>query len=96
MNKKLVFLGIVGALVIGAEVLSRVLARADDTRVLAMPDHPTPIRIRTHAQEPVPFVMWPAPPTLRRTPGKRYTEADARSTGQHLRRGTMLMGHLLA
>jgi 2,3-bisphosphoglycerate-independent phosphoglycerate mutase len=83
---------------IDEEMLGPILARAKagDMRVLLMPDHPTPIRIRTHAQEPVPFVMWPAPPTLRRTPGKRYTEADARSTGQHLERGTMLMGHLLA
>jgi 2,3-bisphosphoglycerate-independent phosphoglycerate mutase len=23
-----------------------------------LPDHPTPIRIKTHSREPVPFVIW--------------------------------------
>ena len=83
---------------IDEEMLGPILARAKagDMRVLVLPDHPTPIQIRTHAQEPVPFVMWPAPPTLAATPGRKYTEADARSSGQHLDRGTQLMGHLLA
>ena len=29
-----------------------------DVRMLAMPDHPTPIAIKTHVGEPVPFVLW--------------------------------------
>ena len=23
-----------------------------------MPDHPTPVEIRTHVKEPVPFIVW--------------------------------------
>jgi len=30
----------------------------DRYRVLVMPDHPTPIKIRTHSSEPVPFLMY--------------------------------------
>jgi 2,3-bisphosphoglycerate-independent phosphoglycerate mutase len=61
-----------------------------------LPDHPTPVAIRTHSQEPVPFAFYPAPPGLSSFPDKRYTEADARSTGQFLDAGTRLVGYLLA
>jgi 2,3-bisphosphoglycerate-independent phosphoglycerate mutase len=30
----------------------------DEYRILALPDHPTPIEIRTHSNEPVPFVLY--------------------------------------
>ena len=82
---------------IDAEMLSLILPRArnGDLAVLVLPDHPTPVAIRTHAQEPVPFVFYPAPEGLASFAGKRYTEADARSTGQFIDAGTMLIGHLL-
>jgi len=83
---------------IDKEMLSLLLARARDGQDLSMlllPDHPTPVAIRTHAQEPVPFVIYPAPEGLRSYPGMRYTEADARSTGQFVEIGTLLMGYLI-
>ncbi len=30
----------------------------DDYRILVLPDHPTPLEIRTHANDPVPFVIY--------------------------------------
>jgi 2,3-bisphosphoglycerate-independent phosphoglycerate mutase len=30
----------------------------DEYRILALPDHPTPLEIRTHAGDPVPFVLY--------------------------------------
>jgi len=30
----------------------------DEYRILALPDHPTPLEIRTHTNEPVPFVIY--------------------------------------
>ncbi len=30
----------------------------DEYRILALPDHPTPIEIRTHSSEPVPFIIY--------------------------------------
>ncbi len=30
----------------------------DEYRILALPDHPTPVEIRTHSAEPVPFVLY--------------------------------------
>ena len=32
-------------------------ACGDDYRILLMPDHPTPVSVRTHVPEPVPFVL---------------------------------------
>jgi 2,3-bisphosphoglycerate-independent phosphoglycerate mutase len=84
---------------IDSEMLGPILARArekGDLRILLMPDHPTPVAIRTHAQEPVPFVFYPAPPGLAATPGRRYTEADARTSGQSLEKGTLLIEYLLS
>lgn len=34
------------------------LAGSKDYRILLMPDHATPVRIRTHTDEPVPFVIY--------------------------------------
>jgi 2,3-bisphosphoglycerate-independent phosphoglycerate mutase len=84
---------------IDEEMLSLILARAKsdgDLTVLVLPDHPTPVAIRTHSQEPVPFAFYPAPPGLSSFPDKRYTEADAKATGQFLDAGTRLIGYLLA
>jgi 2,3-bisphosphoglycerate-independent phosphoglycerate mutase len=84
---------------IDEEMLSPILARAKrdgNLTVLVLPDHPTPVAIRTHSQEPVPFVFYPAPPGLSSFPDKRYTEADAKATEQFLDAGTRLIGYLLA
>ena len=83
---------------IDKEMLSLILPRAKaggDLGILVLPDHPTPVSIRTHAQEPVPFVFYPAPEGLSSFPGMRYTEADARKTGQFVEVGTRLIGYLL-
>ena len=44
---------------IDSEIVGRLLAWCeDDLRVLVMPDHPTPIKTRTHNADPVPFLFW--------------------------------------
>jgi len=48
---------------IDSQVMTRVLTYAkkhgeEGVRVLAMPDHPTPVSLKTHTDEPVPFVLW--------------------------------------
>lgn len=83
---------------IDEEILGPLLARArdeGDLGILVLPDHPTPVEIRTHSQEPVPFVFYPVPEGLSSFAGKRYTEADGRATGQFVEKGTSLIGYLL-
>lgn len=62
-------------------------------RVLIMPDHPTPIEIRTHVGEEVPFLLWGrgfAP-----NGGQRFTEREARSTAFQEGKGYNLMSRLV-
>lgn len=83
---------------IDKEMVGPILARARDAgglNILVLPDHPTPVSIRTHAQEPVPFVFYPSPAGMSAFTGKRYTEAEARSTTLFVDAGTRLIGHLL-
>ncbi len=62
-------------------------------RVLVLPDHSTPIQIRTHSAEPVPFLLWGTGFTS--NGAARFTEAEARRTGVFLGDGYNIMAKLL-
>ena len=65
----------------------------EDYRILVLPDHPTPIRIRTHSSDPVPYVLYDS--TRQNKKIAHYTEAEARDTGIFLPPGYELMAKLL-
>ena len=65
----------------------------EDFRLLVLPDHPTPIRIRTHSSDPVPYVLYDS--TAQRKAIARYTEAEAAATGNNIPMGHMLMEKFL-
>ncbi len=50
-------------------------ARAGDLRILCLPDHPTPVELRTHTADPVPFVLWG--PGIAAEGGDVFTESTA-------------------
>ena len=76
------------------EVLSRIRSwRPDNLRTLIMPDHPTPIKTQTHSGEPVPFMLWG--PGFTPNGAKRFTEAEAKSTGFFIEEGYKIMGRLI-
>ena len=56
------------------------LNRYGNFTVLVMPDHPTPLSLRTHSSDPVPFVIY-APDMNYRFNCKGFNEVDARDTG---------------
>jgi len=79
---------------IDSEVVSRLRSwREDDLRVLIMPDHPTPIEVRTHTADPVPFLLWGD--SVKANGAKRFTEAEAKGTGVFLEEGYKIMGRLI-
>jgi 2,3-bisphosphoglycerate-independent phosphoglycerate mutase len=80
---------------IDSQILSAVSRRAadGDVRVLAMPDHPTPIELKTHVGEPVPFVIWGA--GIAANGAARYDESSAEATGLVLDPGRLVMDELL-
>jgi 2,3-bisphosphoglycerate-independent phosphoglycerate mutase len=62
-------------------------------RLLVLPDHPTPISVRTHSGQPVPFILWGE--GFSTNGGKRFTEAEAKSTGLFIEDGYKIMGRLI-
>lgn len=62
--------------------------------LLLMPDHPTPLSIRTHSRDPVPFVIYSNKEHLS-NPGLCYSERDAAATGLYIDKGHTLMDMFL-
>jgi 2,3-bisphosphoglycerate-independent phosphoglycerate mutase len=74
--------------------LLRDLPALGDFRLLLMPDHATPCKLKTHSNEPVPFAMLGAVSDGRAL-ARRYTEADAARTGVTVMDGYRLIESLL-
>lgn len=68
-------------------------ASGEAYRLLILPDHPTPIRIRTHSSEPVPYILYDS--SVQRRSSLRYTEKDAAATGNLESDGYKLMDKFL-
>lgn len=65
----------------------------EEYRMLVLPDHPTPIRIRTHSSDPVPYVLYDSRRQSRKT--AHYSEAEAAATGEYTADGYKLMERFL-
>lgn len=78
---------------IDREVVSAVRAYGDDVRILAMPDHPTPIELKTHVGEAVPFVLFG--PGIEPNDATSYHERAAAGTGLVVDPGRGVMDLLL-
>lgn len=61
-----------------------------DYRLLVLPDHPTPISLKTHASDPVPFVFYDSRNT-RNSGVKGFDEESAKATGLFVEDGFKLM-----
>lgn len=66
----------------------------EDYCVLLMPDHPTPLELRTHTPDPVPFVIYRSNAEAD-SGAARYTEAEAEKTGVYVDQGCKLMQMLI-
>lgn len=77
---------------IDRDIVSRVCS-LQDVRVLVMPDHPTPIALRTHVGEPVPFVLWGS--GIEADGVSCYDEMTAATTGLYIDPGYDIMSLLL-
>ena len=78
---------------IDKEILAPVLSYLESTgepfKVMVLPDHPTPIRARTHTIDPVPFFIYSSDAVLTGVP--HFTEESAASKGNYLANGYRLM-----
>ena len=78
---------------IDGEVIGKIRSRKGDLRLLVMPDHPTPVEIRTHCPDPVPFLLWGS--SFKANGAQRFTEAEAKRTGLFLDPGYNIMSKLI-
>ena len=76
---------------VDAEVLAPVLAALPQPDVLVLPDHYTPLATRTHAGDPVPFVIGASLPGSGGGGAMAFGESDAAATGLVVPSGAALM-----
>lgn len=79
---------VVGPLLRGLE------AAKEDYSILVMPDHPTPLAIKTHISDPVPYLLYRSTDPVD-SGIESYTENTAKSTGRYVEQGKKLMEKLL-
>lgn len=82
---------------IDAQILAPVVAYLRESgepfRVMVLPDHPTPIRIRTHSIDPVPYLIWDS--SIKHAGVASFTESTAAACENYLANGCELMGRLV-
>ncbi len=65
----------------------------DDYKIMVLPDHPTPLEIRTHSPEPVPFLAYSSENQV--TGVNTINEFTAASTGLYLPEGHKLIDFMI-
>ena len=64
-------------------------ASGEDFKIMILPDHPTPVRLRTHTIDPVPFMIYSS--REEKAGVDSFTEQSARDTGLYVPAGHTLM-----
>lgn len=81
-------------LVLG-QIIEGLKADGEKFVILLTPDHPTPIEIRTHSSDPVPFVMYDS--ERKAAPNAaEYTEKACTATGLFIAEGHTIMKRLIS
>lgn len=75
---------VVGTLLRGIRDFKRI-------RVMVLPDHPTPLSVRTHTADPVPFVIYSSDPEEKRASANAFDEVSAVQSGIYFERGHELI-----
>lgn len=74
-------------------ILEKGLEQYEDYKILLLPDHPTPIVTRTHASDPVPYLLYQK--SAPKTGVDTINEETARATGIYMENGPAMMPHFL-
>lgn len=79
---------------ITAYVIDELKKQGEEFSIMVLPDHPTPLALRTHTAEPVPFAIYRSNNETKEFEFG-YTEANAAKTGTVVDKGHELMGSFL-
>lgn len=69
-----------------------ILGFGEEIKLLLLPDHPTPVKVKTHVHEPVPFVVWHK--NINYNMSEMFTEKKAQDTGICINKGFNLVRFL--
>ena len=67
-------------------------AAGEDFRMLVLPDHPTPVAIRTHVSDPVPYMLYDS--TDKKNNTWLYNEKDGEASGNYIAEGHTIINRL--
>ena len=74
-------------------ILEKGLEQYEDYKILLLPDHPTPIVTRTHASDPVPYLLYQK--SAPKAGVNTINEETAKATGIYMENGPAMMPHFL-
>ena len=74
-------------------ILEEGLEQYEDYKILLLPDHPTPFVTRTHASDPVPYLLYQK--SAPKTGVDTINEETAKATGIYMENGPAMMPHFL-
>ena len=92
IENKVKSIELIDELVVGT--LLKGLEKFDDYKVMVLPDHPTPLSLRTHTSEPVPYIIYHK--NFERVSGVHgYDEFQAKETNRYVGEGHRLMDYFI-
>ncbi len=93
LREKITAIEKIDQLIVG-QILAAFRNKKDDFRILVLPDHPTPISIRTHTQEPVIFGMFGK--NIIPKGSTSYCEKEAEKSELYFDKGYELMKYFIS
>ena len=76
-----------------APVYEYLKSTGEDFKIMVLPDHPTPVRIRTHSSDPVPFFVYDSTAEVEGVGS--FSEASAATTGLYVPNGHTLLERVI-
>lgn len=93
VEKKVKAIENIDAFIVGP-LVKELKEKGEDFRLLILPDHPTPIRVRTHTSDPVPYLLYDS--TAEETHTWDYNEAEGKKSGNYVAEGHKIIDLLFA
>lgn len=75
-------------------LVEKLKAEKVDFRLLVLPDHPTPICVRTHTADNVPYMLYDS--TAEQSHTWNYNEKEGRESGNYIAKGHEIMDYLFS
>jgi 2,3-bisphosphoglycerate-independent phosphoglycerate mutase len=79
-----------------APIVAALENQAEPYRIMILPDHPTPLSLRTHVAEPVPYLLYDSTLSRNKESDKRFTEAWGNRSGIFQESGPLLMKRFIS